>query len=181
MPKMSVWEGVCFSRSNQYSINIENTSVAKPHRNTRKSFHPDNRIAQNRAKSALGHQVNDFLEFNLQHPGATSLTGYRTTILEGEAAMRLDLEEDYPAGELDEFAVCYVLQSESVWSFESVPDRSTAEHLFLEALKRNDVHKVLVDGRPSAVVWVAKCIGEDEWARIKPTKGAEKYLKTWWE
>jgi hypothetical protein len=36
---------------------------------------------------------------------------------------------------------------------------------------------VLAGRRPSAVAWIAKCIGEDDWIRIKPTKGAEIYLK----
>jgi hypothetical protein len=89
--------------------------------------------------------------------------------------LRLDMEENYPPGEVDELAVCYILKLESVWSFEPVPDRATAERLLQDALNCGDVHKVVVDGRPSAVAWVAKCIG-DHWAEIKSTKGAEKYF-----
>jgi hypothetical protein len=93
--------------------------------------------------------------------------------------MRYDMEHDYPAGELDELAVCYVHKSEVVWSFERVADRVTAERLFHDARDRADVHKVLVDGRPSAVAWVAKCTG-DAWLRIKLADGADEYYKGIW-
>jgi hypothetical protein len=95
--------------------------------------------------------------------------------------MIIDIEDDYPPGEVGELAVCFVLKSETMLSFERVPDRSIAEEIFREALSADDVHKVLVDGRPSAVAWIARCNGEDDWVRIKPTQGAEMYMKAYYD
>jgi hypothetical protein len=121
--------------------------------------------------------VNSFLGFSPYSPGTL-----RAILLSRTSRkMIIDIEEDYPPGEVGQFAICYVLKSESMWSVGSVPNRSMAEQLSRQALSPDDVHKVLMDGRPSAVAWIARCNGEDDWVRIKPTRGAETYMKAYYE
>ena len=92
--------------------------------------------------------------------------------------------EDYPADEKAEYAVCYFLESGSVWVFIPVPDRANADLILREISNRSEgVLTVSIEtgpnGRKSPVVWIAQR-HQSEWRRIKGTEGADQYLGENW-
>ena len=88
--------------------------------------------------------------------------------------------EDYPADENAEYAVCYFLESGSVWVFVPAPDRATADSILRNISSRSEgVLTVSIEtgpnaGRKSPVVWIAR--RHSDWRRIKGTEGADQYV-----
>ena len=88
--------------------------------------------------------------------------------------------EDYPADENAEYAVCYFLESGSVWVFVPAPDRATADSILRDISSRSGgVLTVSIEtgpnaGRQSPVVWIAR--RRSQWRRIKGTEGADQYV-----
>jgi hypothetical protein len=88
--------------------------------------------------------------------------------------------EPYPADENAEYAVCYFLESGSVWVFVPAPDRPTADSILRSISGRSEgVLTVSIEtgpnaGRTSPVVWIAR--RHSEWRRIKSTEGADQYV-----
>jgi hypothetical protein len=93
--------------------------------------------------------------------------------------------EDYPADEKTEYAVCYFLESGSVWVFIPAPDRATAESMLRDISSRSEgVLTVSIEtgpnaGRKSPVVWIAQR-HQSKWRRIKATEGADQYVGEKW-
>jgi hypothetical protein len=91
--------------------------------------------------------------------------------------MIIPVDEDYPEGKKGDLAVCCILALETSWSFEPVSNRKEADELFDISRNRTDVLTVPINGRASAVVWIAECQGAWEWIRPKETEGAAQYLR----
>ena len=93
--------------------------------------------------------------------------------------------EDYPADEQAEYAVCYFLESGSVWVFIPAPGRADADSILRDISNRSEgVLTVSIEtgpnaGRKSPVVWIAQR-HQSEWRRIKGTEGADQYLGENW-
>ena len=92
--------------------------------------------------------------------------------------------EDYPADEQAEYAVCYFLESGSVWVFIPAPGRADADSILRDISNRSEgVLTVSIEagpnaGRKSPVVWIAR--RHSEWRRIKGTEGADQFVGEDW-
>ena len=86
-------------------------------------------------------------------------------------------EEDYPEGKKGDLAVCYMLRLDTSWSFEPVSHRAEADGLFDSTRARPGVLTHPVNGRASAVVWIAECQGGWTWTTLKQTGGAREYFR----
>ena len=80
---------------------------------------------------------------------------------------RISDGDDYPAGKLNDLAVCYFLKTESGWMFMPVDDRSEADKTLREMCDRADVLSVTLKsgpkiGRQSPVVWIAQFLACDD-------------------
>lgn len=94
--------------------------------------------------------------------------------------MLIPAGEPYPAGERGEFAVGHYTRSGGTWRLLPVGSRHQAEKLFREILGHDDVLHVVLQtgphqGRSSAVAWVARCNGGEDWTIIEETEGMREY------
>jgi len=99
--------------------------------------------------------------------------------------MFLEMKDNYPLGTLGDLAVCYIHSSETKWSFDPVATREEGDRRLKSLLGQANVLEVVIEtgpkeGRKSAVVWIAKCEGGDQWVRIVETDGAEQYDWAQW-
>jgi hypothetical protein len=88
--------------------------------------------------------------------------------------------DPYPAGDAGDLAVGHYKHNGAAWVLETVSNRKQAETRFREVLAREDVLRVVLEsghnrGRPSAVAWVARCNGGDDWTIIEETEGMRQF------
>ena len=98
--------------------------------------------------------------------------------------MFLEMNDNYPPGTPGDLAVCYIHSSENMWSFDQVATREEGDSKLKSLLGQDDVLEVIIqkgpkEGIKSAAVWIAKCVGGDQWVRIADTDGAEQYWSQW--
>lgn len=98
--------------------------------------------------------------------------------------MFLKMNDNYPPGTPGDLAVCYIHSSENMWSFDQVATREEGNSKLKSLLGQDDVLEVIIQEGPkagikSAAVWIAKCVGGDQWVRIADTDGAEQYWSQW--
>jgi hypothetical protein len=88
--------------------------------------------------------------------------------------------EPYPAGKAGDLAVGHYKHNGAAWVFEAMSNRKQAEARFRQILSEKDVLRVVLEnghnrGRPSAVAWVARCNGGDDWTIIEETEGMRQF------
>ena len=88
--------------------------------------------------------------------------------------------DPYPAGEKGDLAVGHYKQNGAAWVLEPVDTKEEADARLRAVVQQKDVLRVVLDsgphqGRPSAVAWVARCNGGQDWTIIEETEGMKQH------
>ena len=88
--------------------------------------------------------------------------------------------DPYPAGEAGDLAVGHYKPNGAAWMLETVDNRKQADVKFRAVVAQADVLRVVLEsgpnhGRPSAVAWVARCNGGDDWTILEETEGMRQH------
>ena len=88
--------------------------------------------------------------------------------------------DPYPSGATGDLAVGHYTRTGGSWRLVPVESRAEAEAAFREILRGGDVLHVMLEGGPhegrsSAVAWIARCNGGDDWSILEETEGMRQY------
>ena len=95
------------------------------------------------------------------------MLAHETVIAEGDS---------YPEGESGDLAVGYYTRAGGSWRLIPVESRAEAEEKFRAVIGQPDVLRVVLAdgphaGRSSAVTWIARCNGGEDWSILEETEG----------